>query len=251
MVRQMKRRQQVRRSLLLAAMLIFPLIYYYLSPYLIVEASARGIVNGSFIVFALLLVSGLIVGRGWCGWVCPAAGLQEACLAVQNKPARTGRLDWIKWGIWGVWIGVIAALAFAAGGYRVIDPLYPNGAWISIIEPAGFMIYYVVVGTIVWLSLVFGRRAFCHYGCWMAPFLIIGRQVRNRLKLPALHLQAKPVACAGCNICTRNCPMSLDVMQMVKSNALEDPECILCGTCVDACPKSAIAYRFSSIRVQV
>ncbi|MBK8796834.1 MAG: 4Fe-4S binding protein [Anaerolineales bacterium] len=91
----MKRRQQVRRGLLLVAMLIFPLIYYYLSPYLIVEASARGIVNGSFIVFALLLVSGLIVGRGWCGWVCPGRGFagSVSCGAEQTGAHRAARLD--------------------------------------------------------------------------------------------------------------------------------------------------------------
>ncbi len=97
MAKSIAKRQQVRRGFLLATMLLFPLIYYFLSPYLIIDAALRSIVNGSFIVFALLLVSGLIVGRGWCGWVCPAAGLQEACFTVQNKPARTGRLDWIKW----------------------------------------------------------------------------------------------------------------------------------------------------------
>ena len=246
MTRRIERRQQLRRGLILATMLLFPLIYYYLSPYLIVDASARGIVNGSFILFALLLVSGLVVGRGWCGWVCPGAGLQEACFAVQNKPARTGRLDWIKWGIWIVWIGVIATLAFFAGGYHTVDPVYPNGTWVSIVEPAGFIVYYGVVGTIMLLALVFGRRAFCHYGCWMAPFLISGRAVRNRLHLPALQLQAAPARCVGCNICTRNCPMSLDVMQMTKSGAMEHPECILCGTCVDTCPKDAIAYSFST-----
>lgn len=244
MTRSIARRQQVRRTLILITMLIFPLIYYFFSPYLIVDASARGIVNGSFIVFALLLVSGLILGRGWCGWVCPAAGLQEACFTVQNRPARGGRLDWIKWGIWSVWIGAIVALAWLAGGYRTVAPAYPNGSWVSIVEPAGFIVYYAVVGTMVLLALGFGRRAFCHYGCWMAPFLIIGRTLRNRLHLPGLQLQTASTQCTGCNICTRNCPMSLDVMSMAKQGALEHPECILCGTCIDLCPKHVITYHF-------
>ncbi|MFN3331445.1 MAG: 4Fe-4S ferredoxin, partial [Caldilinea sp.] len=67
MAKSIAKRQQVRRGLLLVTMLLFPLIYYFLSPYLIIDAAVRGIVNGSFIMFALLFVSGLIVGRGWCG----------------------------------------------------------------------------------------------------------------------------------------------------------------------------------------
>lgn len=244
MAKSIAKRQQVRRGFLLATMLLFPLIYYFLSPYLIIDAATRGIVNGSFIVFALLLVSGLIVGRGWCGWVCPGAGLQEVAFSVQNKPARTGRRDWIKWGIWAVWIGGISAAAFFAGGYRTIEPLYPNHTWISIVEPAGFIVYYVVVGLIVSMSLLLGRRAFCHYGCWMAPFLIIGRRIRNVFNLPALRLAAEPAQCVGCNVCNRNCPMSLDVMAMAKQGSVEHPECILCGTCVDVCAKGVLTYRF-------
>jgi len=244
MMRPITRRQQVRRGLLLMTMLLFPLVYYFFSPYLIVDGGMRGIVSGSFIVFALLLVSGLVMGRGWCGWVCPAAGLQETCFTIQNQPARGGRRDWIKWGIWVVWIGVIAALTVLAGGYHTIDPFYPNGTWVSIVEPTGFIVYYVVIGTIVLLALRFGRRAFCHYGCWMAPLLIIGRTVRNWLHLPGLRLQAEPARCIGCNICTRNCPMSLDVMAMAKQGTMEHPECILCGSCIDVCPKDAIAYHF-------
>lgn len=98
------------------------------------------------------------------------------------------------------------------------------------------------------LALVFGRRAFCHYGCWMAPFLIIGRRIRNALNLPALRLKAESQRCVGCNVCTRNCPMSLDVMAMAKQGNTEHPECILCGTCVDVCAKDALAYHFGRTR---
>jgi formate hydrogenlyase subunit 6/NADH:ubiquinone oxidoreductase subunit I len=38
--------------------------------------------------------------------------------------------------------------------------------------------------------------------------------------------------------------MSLEANQMVQSEDMESPECILCGTCVDNCPQAAIAFRF-------
>ena len=40
--------------------------------------------------------------------------------------------------------------------------------------------------------------------------------------------------------------MSLDVNGMVQLSSMENSECILCGTCVDGCPKKAIRYTFSS-----
>jgi ferredoxin len=42
--------------------------------------------------------------------------------------------------------------------------------------------------------------------------------------------------------------MSLDVNGMVARADMEDGECILCGTCVDGCPKGAIHFGFSAGR---
>lgn len=36
--------------------------------------------------------------------------------------------------------------------------------------------------------------------------------------------------------------MSLEVMDMVQGENMYNNECILCGECVDACPKKAITY---------
>jgi ferredoxin len=80
----------------------------------------------------------------------------------------------------------------------------------------------------------------------MAPFMIIGRWLRNRVHWPALRLQAAPEQCSDCLTCTRNCPMSLDVHAMVQRADMENYECILCGNCVDGCSKSAIRYTFSA-----
>lgn len=59
-------------GLILISFFLFPVTFYYLSPVLIIEAAYNGIVNGSFIVFSLLFITALVLGRGWCGWLCPA-----------------------------------------------------------------------------------------------------------------------------------------------------------------------------------
>ena len=48
------KRQQIRKLLLIISLLIFPVTLYYLSPALIINTGLSGIINGSFIVFALL-----------------------------------------------------------------------------------------------------------------------------------------------------------------------------------------------------
>ena len=245
MAKPQAKRQWIRKTLTLVMFLLFPITINFFSPYIIIDGASRGIVNGSLVVFGLLFLSSLFLGRLWCSWACPGAGLQEACFSINSKPARGGRFDWIKWGIWIPWIGIIAAMAILAGGYRTVDLLYLTESGISVDEPVKYALYYTVVGIVVALSLTAGRRSFCHYGCWMAPFMIAGRSVRNALKLPALRLKADAEKCAGCKKCTSNCPMSLDVHGMVKRGIMENSECILCGTCIDGCPKGVISYSFS------
>lgn len=242
------KRQSIRQALVLLSLLLFPVILNYLSPYLIVDGASNGIVNGSFVVFSLMFLSSLFVGRLWCGWACPGAGLQDAFASVNGSRPAGGRWNWVKWAIWIPWIGAIASAAASAGGYHRIDFFYMMDTPISVDRPAGYLMYYTVLGIFLLLSLTLGKRAGCHYLCWMAPFMMIGRKIRNAVGWPSLRLKASPSVCGGCGTCTRGCPMSLEVSQMVQSGSMENSECILCGTCVDNCPKRAISYCFSAGR---
>ncbi len=246
------KRQRTRRTLLLAMFLFFPIIMNYFSPYVIIDGASQGIVNGSLIVFALMFVSSLFVGRLWCGWLCPVGGIQEFEMAITNKPAPIRKLDWIKWVIWLPWIMLIAWMVISAGGFRSIDFFLDTENGISIAgspdRPIQFayIIYYFVLALFIIPPLIIGRRASCHAFCWMAPFMILGRKIRNLVAWPSLRLAADASICSNCKTCTSNCPMSLDVNGMVQKKAMEHAECILCGTCVDGCPTNAIRYRFSA-----
>jgi polyferredoxin len=76
----------------------------------------------------------------------------------------------------------------------------------------------------------------------MAPFMVIGTKIRNLLHLPGLHIAPDSSKCVSCGQCNKNCPMSLDVVHMVQSGKCENPECILCGACVDSCSKKVLCY---------
>lgn len=251
MNQQLVLRQRIRRGLLLLALLLFPVTLNYFSPYVIIDGASQGIVNGSLIVFMLMFVSSLVVGRFWCGWLCPMGGLGEICFPIQNRTVNGKRIDWIKWLIWVPWIGIILWMAISNGGYQAVDFFLNTENGISVAGSAdrpiffAYLIYYIVIGLFVVLSLLVGRRAGCHAVCWMAPFMIAGRKARNLGNWPALRLQAQPELCRDCMKCTTNCPMSLDVNAMVHRGLMENTECILCGSCVDTCANKAIHYKFA------
>ena len=81
----------------------------------------------------------------------------------------------------------------------------------------------------------------------MAPFMIIGRKIRNNFKWPSLQLKSNPEACKHCQTCTEHCPMSLPVEEMANHQSMDNAECILCGTCVDGCKEGAITYNWGKI----
>ena len=245
------RRQAVRRVVLLLSFIAFPVTMNYLSPYLIVESAFGGIANGSLIAFIGLFTSSLVVGRLWCGWACPAAGLQEPLLGVNRR--RVGkRASLGKWVIWVPWLALIVFGVVSAGGYTSVQALYGTVGGISVAGDAerpiafAYAIYFAVVLTFFVLAVAVGRRGGCHTICWMAPFMVVGRTLRNRFGAwPSVRLVADSDACTSCGTCTRECPMSVDVQAHVAARSMEDAECVLCGECADACPAQAIRYSFS------
>ena len=238
-------RQNIRKTALLVSLLLFPLTMYYFSPVLVIQGAAAGIAAGSLVMFGLLFLSSLVAGRAFCGWLCPAGGLQEGCASIRSKTLKPGRRDLVKYVIWVPWIAAIVAAVASAGGLTSLQPLYQTEHGVSIGDPAKYVIYYGFIVMIVVLALTLGRRAFCRYVCWMAPFMVLGRRLRNAGGWPALRLVADTAACSQCGTCTRACPQSLDVRGHVARGTMEDPECILCGNCVDTCPSRTLRFSFS------
>jgi ferredoxin-type protein NapH len=244
-------RQRWRRALLLVSFLAFPITMNYLSPYLSVDGSFNGVLTGSVVAFGTMFLGSLLLGRLWCGWACPMAGLQEFALPINDKPVGR-RARYVKWFIWVPWMAAIVFGALSVGGYRVIDLLYGTQGGISVAGApdrpifVAYIIYFGVIALFLGTAAAAGRRAGCHSICWMAPFMIGGRWIRNRIGWPSLRLVAEPEKCRDCGSCTKACPMGLDVEALVHAPSMEDAECVLCASCVDGCPQHVIRYSFSA-----
>lgn len=118
-----------------------------MSPYLIIDASLKGIISGSFILFTLQFLSALIIGRAFCGWACTAGGSQKAVMFVLKK--RVNKFNFIKWIIWTPWIVMIIFVGVKARGYYSIDPTYQTEFGMSMTSIYSLITYLLV------LSLLF------------------------------------------------------------------------------------------------
>jgi polyferredoxin len=235
--------QKIRRLLLIISALLFPVTIYYFSPALIINAGLEGVINGSFIVFGALLLGSVFFGRLFCSFVCPAGGLQECLFAVNRSAVKRGWKYKIKYVIWFVWIAAVA-FCYIHAGVRGINFFYQTEYGISVADPQAYIIYYGIVLLIALPALIGGKRAFCHYFCWMAPFMVIGRGVRRLLRLPSITIAVVDGGnCVSCKKCGGACPMSIDVPALIGRGKIDDAECIQCGACADICPKKVLARK--------
>lgn len=236
------KRQKFRKLLLLISLLLFPVTLYYFSPVLIIGAGLEGIINGSFIVFTAMLVLSAFFGRLFCGYVCPGGGIQECAFEVNDKAPKQGWRNNIKYVIWILWIAVVIICYINRKRSITVNFFWQTEYGISVSEFYIYAVYYGIVLLIILPALLFGKRIFCHYFCWMAPFMVIGSRIGKILRIPQLQISAESEKCTSCGKCSKVCPMSLDVKNMVESGKINDDECILCGMCADKCPKKVLNY---------
>jgi ferredoxin-type protein NapH len=241
------KRQRVRMGVLMGSFLLFPVIIFYFSPYLIVFGAFQGVAAGSMLVFALQLVSAVLLGRAWCGWACPAGGLQELESTFADKPAKLGKNVFIKWVIWVPWLLSIVIGACFAGGITTFDFFFHTENGLSVATPLGLYIYLGICALFFVPNLFLGKRAMCHCICWMAPFMILGEKLGRLLHLPQLHVAATSEPCVHCGLCANACPMSLPVEELASGGAVLHSECIQCGACCDACKKHVLRLEFGSL----
>lgn len=233
-------RQKIRRVLLIISFILTPVTIFYISPIIIMMGAAEGIATGSLLLFILLFLTSLFVARLWCGWLCPMGAWQEICSPVMKHTVTDGWRNRIKYIVTVLWLGMIAYLFSTAGGIKAVDPFYGTVNGISVTSPDVLTIVVVIFMIIFMVAFFTGRRGFCHVLCPIAAFMVLGRKIGNLFGWPALHLDADAGLCIDCKKCSNECPMGLDVNEMVRQGAMENADCILCARCADTCPKEVI-----------
>ena len=241
----MSKRQKIRKAIIIGMFFTFPITIAWMSPAMPIIYGFFGIAVGAVVMFVLHFFIALFLGRAFCGFLCPGGGLSECMMPINNMGMRSTKFRAFKYVIWVLLIIATIVSFVVAGGISEIDFFAGlENSWKFLFAPYRYIIYFGVLFGALLFAIFLGKRSFCQTVCWIAPFMIMGTKVSDLLKLPRLHLKSNADNCIGCKQCSKRCPMSLDVKTMVETANMKHSECILCGECIDICPKKSITYSF-------
>ena len=215
----------------------------------------KSVYKGNFawnlILYPLLILGffGSITGRAICAWACPIGLLQRGTGNVARKLKKYPIIKkigqykaehYFRYTKYIVLVSLVVITSWLIG--FIFTDICPVGFLTGtiptlIINPGkfvfGFYFWPALIIFILFLILIFTIergwcRYFCPVGAILAPF--------NKISL--LHIEVDKKNCIHCNLCSTNCPMAIDVPNMNR-----DPECVLCGKCINVCPNKIISYK--------
>jgi polyferredoxin len=240
-----------------------------------------------WIAVGTVLLIGAVVGRAFCGWVCPIGFIQDIVTNLKGRldivSPRTHRSSrrlkyLLLFGTLLISGSLALALTFNAvsgAAYKTALGVLASGPFIAI-SPDGTLFGTVptLVGmarenfasflarppTIqqVWAQLTtvppllalrililvgfFGAawrvpRFWCRYVCPTGAMMAIFQ------KYSFAGIRRDPVKCTKCPHCEVKCPMQISILDLPWEK-FNDPECIMCMECIDACPHGSLNLKF-------
>lgn len=172
------------------------------------------------VVFLFIFVTQLL-GRIWCGWLCPqsffALKIEKYAHIIKNKKLRK------------VGEFFLAALfAFLLTANMTMYFVSPYEYIETFKGPSGgtFTAIFLVMFFFILVDFAFVRYRWCKYVCPYSKFQVV---MTDDDTLYVGMIPAQADACINCMACVRVCPTKIDPRKN------PDGDCIYCETCVDAC----------------
>jgi len=197
---------------------------------------SRAVALPLLVAMAVPVLIAVLLGRVFCGWICPVHFLSELSDIVLNKLNTTWRRDrWIlsrRW-LWGALVGeLVLTMVLGAPLFVFLSP--PGLVGRELMMAVFFqtltlegMILLAVLG----VNLV-TRRFYCRYLCPLGALLgLLGGRRR-------LLITKNEADCTQCGQCESRCPLGLSP----RRGEGQSLYCWNCGECTDACPTECLRF---------
>lgn len=180
-----------------------------------------------------LIASTLVLGRFFCGWVCPMGSLMEfsdflLSLPRKANPAAIHPLPQSFLVRFPPALVVLGAVVVSVFTTTSLLPFFHPNVWI--VRILSHSVLGLVFLGLVFLSSLFGRRLWCVYLCPLgALYGVLSRVSFFRLRIEK---------CSRCGACGR-CPMQAADF---KTREILPHQCILCFHFEQSCPVEGFQY---------
>eukprot|EP01098_Paradermamoeba_levis_P016562 TRINITY_DN89_c0_g1_i1.p1 TRINITY_DN89_c0_g1~~TRINITY_DN89_c0_g1_i1.p1 ORF type:complete len:302 (+),score=92.87 TRINITY_DN89_c0_g1_i1:153-1058(+) len=212
------------------------------------------------VVVGVILLTGITVGRLYCGWACPFGMVQDllSYLPFKKQKISQATLSQVKDIKWAV-VGFSVLTSILVGFRRVSQPDQdPVGVFsdspFSVWSPSGTLFAYIPwmmlwninvlakAGVIAWLKLfvlvaalspsVFIPRFFCRFVCPLGAVL----EPLSPYKFLRIQKSAQVTKDDANKILTDICPMGVQ-LETETDYISDHPGCVHCGKCVTEAPR--------------
>lgn len=177
-------------------------------------------------VFALSILATLLLGRVYCGWICPIHTAMRGVAWVKKKlripsariPAWVKK-PWVRMVALGLFLAAFAFTMASGKKLPVLPALFALGILLTLFFPEA-----------LW------HRYLCPYGTILS---LPARASRRAMVI-------NPERCNGCGLCHRVCPAEAIEGRERKYEILKS-ECLVCMACSEACGQDAIDYQSTGL----
>ena len=206
----------------------------------------------SFYILGVLMLFGVLLGRGVCGFLCPFGLIQGLIYKIpfikKNLPRKTDSiLRYVKYLIlilFVVLLPIFARNQYGIGTTWFCKYICPAGTLeagvpllimnASLRSTIGGLFYWKIsILLVIILASLVTYRPFCKYLCPLGAFYGLFS------KVSIMRLELDKSACTNCKACEKKCDMQVEITKNINS-----AECIQCGKCTDVCPNGAIKRVF-------
>lgn len=204
------------------------------------------------IIFALYLAVGFLLGRTFCGWMCPFGAVGEACAMGRKKRWTFARLmekiplpngKTIPGALrvevrdvqYGIALGTLIASLYFFVQWFCIFCWAGVASWLGAYLNAAF---YVGIFLVFFVILPFmTKKRWCQVICPVGTGLgLMGKVSPFRINLEKEY-------CDSCYICMDVCPTSAITLNSLKKGGSPTAECIRCNKCVEACHMEGVTFQ--------
>lgn len=201
------------------------------------------VIWGVLLTFVIIPIFVLFSGKRYCSWICGCGGLAETFgdrwrhLAPKGKTSiRWERMNYAVLGL----AAVVTALVLIKDAYGTFTGTADLGIRIYRL----FADVWLVGILPVTLYPFLGGKVWCRHWCPLAKLMHIQSSFFSRMKWSRFKITAND-KCIGCNECSRNCQVGIDVMSYaLKQETLDNgtTSCIGCGIYVSVCPMDTLSF---------